>query len=119
MTARPKTLQLRAKRTLTSDLDRQFGDFGVGATWALFSERFADAANSSTLAGYGTLDLRANWQATTSTRLDLKVSNVLDRDYHLGTYQRATGPWPAPSIDYSYKEQGRAALLSVTWTPQL
>ena len=114
-----KTLQLRAKRTLTSDLDRQFGDFGVGATWALFSERFANAANSSTLAGYGTLDLRANWQATASTRLDLKVSNVLDRDYHLGTYQRATGPWPAPSIDYSYKEQGRAALLSVTWTPQL
>ncbi|WVM90671.1 TonB-dependent receptor [Halopseudomonas pachastrellae] len=89
-----KTLQLRAKRTLTSDLDRQFGDFGVGATWALFSERFADAANSSTLAGYGTLDLRANWQATTSTRLDLKVSNVLDRDYHLAP----TSAPPAPGL---------------------
>lgn len=114
-----RTLQLRTKRTLTSDLDRQFGKFGVGASWALFSKRFADASNTGTLAGYGTLDLRANWQATPSTRLDLKLSNVLDRDYHLGTYQRATGPWPAPSVDYRYKEQGRTALLSVTWTPQL
>ena len=114
-----KTLQLRAKRTLTMDLDRRFGNLGVGATWALFSQRYADAANSETLAGYGTLDLRSSWQATTATRLDLKLSNVLDRDYHLGTYQRPTGPWPAPSIDYAYQEQGRAALVSVTWTPQL
>ena len=101
------------------DLDRRFGNLGFGATWALFSQRYADAANSETLAGYGTLDLRSSWQATTATRLDLKLSNVLDRDYHLGTYQRPTGPWPAPSIDYAYQEQGRAALVSVTWTPQL
>ncbi|QJD60175.1 TonB-dependent receptor [Pseudomonas sp. gcc21] len=113
------TLQLRAKRSLSLDMDRQFNDFGFGATWQLFSQRYANAANSETLSGYGTLDLRTSWHASTALRWDLKLSNVLDRNYHLGSYQRPTGFWPAPSIDNPYQEQGRAALLAVTWTPNI
>lgn len=114
-----KTLQLRARRHLSLDLDRSFGDLSFGGTWQLFSQRYTDPANSDTLAGYGTLDLRASWRASPALRWDLKLSNVLDRDYHLGTYSRPTGFWPAPSIDHPYREQGRSALLAVTWTPQL
>lgn len=113
------TLQLRAKRTISQDLDRQFGAFGIGATWQAFSQRYSNPTNDSTLAGYAVFDLRGSWQANQSTRLELKAQNLFDRDYALGTYSRPTGPFPAPSQTLSYAQPGRTALLSVTWTPQI
>ncbi|SDT87905.1 TonB-dependent receptor domain-containing protein [Halopseudomonas salegens] len=113
------TLQLRAKRSISQDLDRQFGDIGIGATWQAFSQRFRNPSNDGTLSGYATLDLRGSWQASQSLRWELKVQNLFDRDYALGTYSRPTGPWPAPSLTLPYAQPGRTALLAVTWTPHL
>ncbi|MCL5042402.1 MAG: TonB-dependent receptor [Gammaproteobacteria bacterium] len=107
------TLQLRAKRTISQDLDRQWGAFGAGATWQAFSQRYRNPSNDDTLAGYATLDLRASWQANPSLRWDLKVQNLFDRDYALGTHSR---DWVN---QLNYREPGRTGLLAVTWTPQL
>jgi len=103
------TLPRRAKRTLSLDLDRQFGDIGIGATWQAFSRSYNALANTEELPGYGLLSLRSNWQATSEITLGLKVDNVLDKDYTRAIH------WTGAE----YMGEGRTALVSVTWTPEL
>lgn len=113
------TLPYRARRTLSLDLDRQFGAFGVGGTWRAVSQRYDDAANTRELSGYGVLDLRTSWLASDEIRFDLKLDNALDRDYTLGDYLRPTSPTDYVGEARPYREPGRTALLAVTWTPEL
>ena len=101
------------------DLDRQFGAFGVGGTWRALSNSYADAANQDRLGGYGVLDVRGSWQFSETLRWDLKLQNLLDRDYARASYQRPTDPMGFPSETLHYKEAGRTALLALTWTPEL
>lgn len=103
------TLPRRAKRTLSLDLDRQFGDIGIGATWQVFSRSYDALANTEELPGYGLLSLRSNWQATSEITLGFKVDNVLDKDYTRAIH------WTGAE----YMGEGRTALVSVTWTPEL
>lgn len=108
-----QVLSRRAKRTLNLDLDRQFGAFSLGASWLAVSRSYDDAANQREIAGHGILNLRSAWQATEEVTLGLKVENVFDKEYSRAQY--STG-WPP---QYSvYREAGRTALVSVTWTPQ-
>jgi len=118
-----RVLQRRAKRSLSLDLDRQFGEFGVGATWQAFSQRFDDGAlNASfksergTIPGYAVLDLRTSWQASPELRWEAKLENVLDKDYHQALYQRTFADMDSV---YGYRKQGRTGLLAVIWTPAL
>lgn len=113
------TLPYRARRTLSLDLDRQFGVFGVGGSWRAVSQRYDDAKNTRQLSGYGVLDLRTSWQSTPELRWDLKLDNALDRDYTLGDYMRPTSPMDFTGEARPYREAGRTALLAVTWTPEL
>ncbi|MDG1582180.1 TonB-dependent receptor [Pseudomonas sp. GOM6] len=108
------TLARRAKRHLSLDLDRRLGDFNVGATWQAYSQRYDDVANSREIAGYGVLDLRGSWQASTELAFDLKLANVLDKDYSTALYQYA-GDYRY----YGYQETPRSLLLGLTWTPAL
>lgn len=118
-----RVLQRRAKRSLSLDMDRQFGAFGVGASWQAFSQRFDDSAFNSnyesertTIPGYAVLNLRTSWQATPELRWEAKLDNVLDKDYHLALYQREFANMDSA---YGYKEQGRTALFAVIWNPSL
>lgn len=106
------TLQRRAKRTLTLDIDRRFGDVSIGAGWRALSGRYDDAENQIRMSGYGLLSLRAAWQATQELGLSLKLDNLLDRDYAEATYSRPNGR-------FGYNTAGRTALFAVTWTPQI
>ena len=106
------TLQRRAKRTLTLDIDRRFGDVSIGAGWRALSGRYDDAENQIRMSGYGLLSLRAAWQATQELGLSLKLDNLLDRDYAEATYS-------TPNGRFGYNSAGRTALLAVTWTPQI
>lgn len=106
------TLQRRAKRTLSLDLDRRFGDVSIGAGWRAVSGRYDDAANQIEMSGYGLLSLRAAWQATQELGLSLKLDNLLDKDYAEATYN-------TPNGRFGYNSAGRTALFAVTWTPQL
>lgn len=103
------TLPRRAKRTLSLDLDRQFGDIGVGATWQAFSRSYDALANTRELPGYALLNLRSSWQATPEILLGLKVDNLLDADYARAVHLSGA----------DYMGEGRTALVSVTWTPEL
>ena len=109
-----QVLSRRAKRTLNLDMDRQFGDFSFGASWLAVSRSYDDADNRREIAGNGVLNLRSAWQATQEISLGLKVENVFDKAYSRAQYSVG---WPA---EYNlYREAGRTALMSVTWTPQL
>jgi vitamin B12 transporter len=109
-----QVLNRRAKRTLNLDVDRQFGDFSFGASWLAVSHSYDDADNRREIAGNGVLNLRSAWQATQEVSLGLKVENVVDKAYSRAQYSVG---WPA---EYNlYREAGRTALMSVTWTPQL
>lgn len=109
-----KILNRRAKRTLSLDLDRQFGAFAVGASWLAVSRSFDDVANEREIAGHGLLNLRSSWQASPELKLGLKLDNVLDKEYTRTLYDHDfDGQYDA------FREAGRTALASVTWTPSL
>ena len=113
------TLPRRAKRSLSLDLDRQFGDFGAGLTWQAVSSRYDNSANSVEVAGYGLLGLRGSWQMSDELQWQLKVDNLLDKDYSQTTYTRANDPFFMSVTRYGFREEGRSGLLSLTWTPTL
>jgi len=104
------TLPRRAKRTLNLDLDRQFGDFSVGANWRAVSGRYDDAANTTELDGYGLLGLRGSWKVSRDISLEAKLNNLLNKDYIEATYS---------SGQYGYNSEGRTVLFAVTWAPSL
>ncbi|QCI10470.1 TonB-dependent receptor [Pseudomonas putida] len=106
------TLARRARRTLSVDLDRQVGRFQVGASWQAVSASFDDEANRNRLGGYGLLGLRGGWAATDELKLELKLDNLLDKGYSRALYSY-------DGASYGYREEGRTALLSLTWTPAL
>ena len=104
------TMPNRARRTAVLNLDRAFGDLSIGATFTAVSSSYANAANTSELPGYGILDLRANWQASEELAFDLKLANLLDKDYSRLVYSHN-------GQEYGYREMPFTAMLGVTWTP--
>ncbi|WDH52706.1 TonB-dependent receptor [Pseudomonas chlororaphis] len=106
------TLARRARRTLSLDLDRQFDRLGLGASWQVVSSSYDDLANQQRLGGYALLGLRSNWALTREVRLELKVDNLLDKSYSRVLYSH-------DGAQYGYREQGRAWMFGVTWTPEL
>lgn len=106
------TLNRRARRTLSLDLDRSFGEFAVGATWQLASSSYDDPDNQHELGGYGLLGLRGSWQATSELKLEAKIDNLLDKDYQRALYEHE-------GERYGYRQEGRTALLGFVWTPKL
>ncbi|MEN8640400.1 TonB-dependent receptor domain-containing protein [Pseudomonas sichuanensis] len=106
------TLARRARRTLSLDLDRQFERFSLGGSWQAVSSSYDDEANRNSLGGYGLLGLRGSWSATDEVKLELKLDNLLDKEYSRALYS-------FDASQYGYREEGRTWLLSVTWTPVL
>ncbi|VVP02257.1 Vitamin B12 transporter BtuB [Pseudomonas fluorescens] len=105
------TLARRARRTASWDLDRQFDRLGVGASWQLVSGSYDDLNNTQSLGGYGTLGLRSSWALNREIKLDLKVDNLLDKGYSRANYSY-------DGAQYGYREEGRAWMFGVTWTPE-
>ncbi|WP_282386143.1 MULTISPECIES: TonB-dependent receptor [unclassified Pseudomonas] len=106
------TLARRARRTASWDLDRQFDRLGLGASWQLVSGSYDDLNNTQSLGGYGTLGLRSSWALNREIKLDLKVDNLLDKNYSRANYSY-------DGAQYGYREEGRAWMFGVTWTPEL
>ncbi len=108
-----KRLTHKAKRTLSYDLDRQFGPYGVGLSWQLASNSFNDPKNTQEIPGYGTLDLRGSWAATNELLFDIKLSNLLDKNYSRALYTH-----PAGGKTYAYQEEPFGVRIGLTWTPE-
>lgn len=105
----------RAKRTLSLDMDRRFGAVGVGASWRAVSRSQSYNWNQSEtyeIAGHGVLDLRASWKASDELGFDLKLTNVLDKEYSRLLYGYE-------GQQHGYQEAPFSAMLGLTWTPSL
>ena len=97
-----KVLPRRPEHTARIDLDRRFGDFGVGATVYAAGRSYDDAANSHPLAGYSTTDLRASWHFAPDWQVEARLANVFDRAYETVWY---------------FNQPGRSAFLTLRYSP--
>ncbi|MGF6139515.1 vitamin B12 transporter [Pseudomonas laurylsulfatiphila] len=104
------TLARRARRTLSLDLDRQFDRMGLGVSWQAVSSSYDDLNNQQPLGGYALLGLRSSWALNREIRLEMKVDNLLDKGYSRALYSYQ-------GSQYGYREEGRAWMFGVTWTP--
>lgn len=115
-----QALRRVAKRTLSYDIDKQMGAFGIGGTWMLagnstdavvynYGTRMNDRTN---VPGFGTLDLRGSWQATRDLGIDLRLANIFDKSYARALYDYQGDA-------YAYREDRFTVLLGMTWTPNL
>lgn len=98
-----KQLARRAKQAARLGADWRVGAWSVGATVAGFSHRFDDAANTARLAGYGTLDLRAEWAITRDLKLGVKLNNVADKDYETVLGYNQPGREGFVSLRYAFR----------------
>jgi vitamin B12 transporter len=106
------TLARRARRTVSLDLDRQFDRLGLGASWQAVSSSYDDLNNQQSLGGYALLGLRSSWALNRQIKLEFKVDNLLDKGYSRVLYSHE-------GSQYGYREEGRAWMFGVTWTPRL
>ena len=96
-----KLLQRRAPQALKANADWQLGPFKLGAAWQAYSHRFDDTANSTRLAGYGVLDLSADWAMARDWSLGLRLNNMGGR-----VYETALG----------YNQPGREGFVTLRWS---
>ena len=97
-----KRLTDRSKQTLRVDLDRNFGQAEVGATWRVRSDAYSDVANTNSVAGFGTVDLRVTYPLGKDWSLQGQIRNLMDKDYE------AIGGYNTP---------GRELFLSIAYKP--
>ncbi len=102
-----QNLRRRAERSASLDVDKRWGQFGIGATLRAESERYDDVANTTKLSGYSTTSIRMSYQVSDQWVVEAHVDNVFDKQY-------------STALDFSlgqYKAIGREGFLTVRYTP--
>jgi vitamin B12 transporter len=84
----------------------------VSASWQGVSSSYDDENNQQPLGGYALLGLRSSWELNREIKLELKVDNLLDKGYSRALYSH-------DGSQNGYREEGRAWMFGVTWTPEL
>lgn len=76
-----KVLPRRAEQVFRLDVDKRLDDFSIGASFRAEGRRFDDMENSKRIAGFATLDLRAEYTLLKQLTLQAKVNNILNKQY--------------------------------------
>jgi vitamin B12 transporter len=76
-----KILPRRAQETFRLDIDKRIDDFSAGASFRAEGRRFDDPGNKQRIAGFATLDLRAEYTLLKQLTLQAKVNNLLNKQY--------------------------------------
>lgn len=76
-----KALPRRAQQIFRLDVDKRIDDFSAGASFRAEGRRFDDPGNRQRLAGFATLDLRAEYTLLKQLTLQAKVNNILNKQY--------------------------------------
>ncbi|TDR52944.1 vitamin B12 transporter [Halomonas ventosae] len=109
-------LARRATQGLRLDIDRELGEWSLGASWIAQNHRYNDGANEQRLPGYGIVNLRAGWQLAPMWSLRATVENLTDKEY--ATAQGADFDLATfESIPFDYINAGRAGFVSVHFGP--
>ena len=94
------TLPRRAEKSLRLNVDRSLGRAEVGVSLIAQSSRYDDAANTTDVAGYGIVNVRAAMALNKHWRLKGSIENVGDNSYEL--------------VD-SYSTGGRMVFIGVSY----
>lgn len=74
-------LQHRAKRIFRLGADHRIQDLTVGAEFQFTSRRYEDAANKTSMGGYGRVNLTAAYDFSKTVGVQVRWDNVLDKGY--------------------------------------
>ncbi len=99
-----KKLHYRAQKLIALNADKDFGPWSLGGTWRAQGKTWTDPSNTKQIPGYGTVDLRASYQWAEGVKTQLKVTNLLDKEY-----QPVVG----------YRGEPRGIFATVAWSPKL
>jgi vitamin B12 transporter len=100
---RGNVLPRRAEQTLRLDADRDLGAWRLGTTVVAEGRRYDDLANRNRLAGYVTVDLRAEHALGRDWRVQGTLVNIFDADYETARF---------------YEQPGRGVFVTLTYQPQ-
>ena len=95
-------LPRRAKLMARLDADRAVGAWRFGTSVYGEGRRYDDLANTQSLGGYVTLDLRATYALTRDWSVEGRLANALDKDYQTARL---------------FEQDGRNAMLTVRYAP--
>ncbi|MFO7602768.1 MAG: TonB-dependent vitamin B12 receptor [Gammaproteobacteria bacterium] len=95
-------LPRRSKQYLRLDVDRQFDYYSYGTSLRLIGKRYDDLANTRQLAGYGIIDLRAEYQLDNDWQIQARIENLLDKDYETAAL---------------YNQPGRSLFVTLRYQP--
>lgn len=100
-----KLLTRRATETARIELARAFGEVHVSGSLYVEGRRFDDLANtpSKELAGYGLLDIRAEYHFAPEWQLQGRVANLLDKQYETAQYFNQPGRGLYLTLSYQGK----------------
>ncbi|WP_211824974.1 TonB-dependent receptor domain-containing protein [Kistimonas asteriae] len=99
-----KVLQRRARQLFSLDADRTFGRFSFGGTLRAQGKSYDDVENHDRLSGFATVDLRTSYRFTPAVKGELKLVNLMDKEYQ---------------TTKSYEGEPRGVFVSMTWTPEI
>ena len=96
-------LVYRSEQLANVDVDRSLGKWRVGATVRGEGKRYTNSANTDSLPGYATVDLRADYRLAKSWTVGAKIGNVLDKQYE---------------TNRGYNQDGINGLVTVKYAPK-
>lgn len=79
-------LPRRAKQAMRFDASYQMGKHTLGTTLFAQGKRYDDLANSRELAGYATIDLRAEYVLMNDWLVQARIENLLDKTYETAAF---------------------------------
>lgn len=97
-----KRLALRARVHGHAGIDWRIDQWQLGAQWQASGKRYADAANTQTLGGYGLIGLSASRAIGRHWRFLARIDNLANKNY-----QRVQG----------YSTPGRTFYVQLKWMP--
>jgi len=98
----------RANRHASFSVSREWGDWRFGSELIASSARYADAANTERMGGYGVLNLTADYKVNQDWKLQARLNNALDKNYTL-VYDTFS--------DVAYNTAGSNLFVSLRYSP--
>ncbi len=103
-------LRRRATESLRFEVDRELGDWSLGATTLIQGGRYEDEANEDRISGYGLLNLRVGYQLASNWKIRATAENVLDEEYTL-----ARGQDMETFEQFDFQQPGRNFYLTLRY----
>lgn len=108
----------RANQHASASLSKSWNNWHFSTEVIATSERYNDANNKTRLAGYGLVNLVADYKINSDWSVQGRINNLLDKDYALAYGSAAIdGNFGTPSFSVPYNTPGSNLFVSVRYSP--